>query len=129
MKTGLGVAPLRTTTDQIATKASPRAKLGGARETELRELNRRKFRGHDPRARRGEDELSNGFVTTFSVFRVVFQIVGHFTVGGATFNDNRLLNAALAPIWPPQSDALDWPRRRLAFGDDALAQLAASVSG
>ncbi len=77
----------------------------------------------------GGDELSNGFVTTFSVFRVVFQIVGHFTVGGATFNDNRLLNAALAPIWPPQNEALDWPRRRLAFGDDALPQLAASVSG
>jgi hypothetical protein len=77
----------------------------------------------------GEDELPNGFVTTFSVFRVVFQIVGHFTVGGATFDESRLLNAALAPIWPPPGEVLDWPRRGLAFGDEALAELAGSIAG
>jgi hypothetical protein len=77
----------------------------------------------------GEDELPNGFVTTFSVFRVVFQVFGYFTVDSASMNDTRLLNAALAPIWPPQGEELDWPRGRLAFGDEALAELAGSISG
>jgi hypothetical protein len=75
------------------------------------------------------DGLPNAFVTTFSVFRVVFQVVGHFTRGGATFNDSRLGAAALAPIWPPRSDTIDWPPRRLAFNDEALAELASSING
>jgi hypothetical protein len=76
-----------------------------------------------------EDEPPNAFITTFSVFRVVFQVVGHFTKGGATFDDTRLLSLGLARIWPACENPIDWPRERLAFGDDALAELAASING
>jgi hypothetical protein len=70
-----------------------------------------------------EDEEPNGFVTTFTVFRCLFQVVGHFTTGGATLNDTRLFAHGLWPIAPQCQDAVAWPRQRLAFGDDALSAL------
>lgn len=76
-----------------------------------------------------EAEPPNAFVTTFSVFRVVFQVVGHFTKGGATFKEGRLLSLGLFPIWPARGEAAEWPRNRLAFADDGLAELAASING
>jgi hypothetical protein len=76
-----------------------------------------------------QDEPPNAFVTTFSVFRCLFQVVGHFTVGGATFNEGRPLSLALWPIWPPRKDSIGWPRDGLAFDDEALDELAASVRG
>jgi len=74
------------------------------------------------------DEEPNGFVTTFIVFRCLFQVVGHFTRGGATMNDTRLIARGLWSIAPPRADAIRWPRDRLAFGDDALTELAASIN-
>jgi hypothetical protein len=68
-------------------------------------------------------------VPTGYLLRVVFQVVGHFTQGGATINDGRLVAAALAPIWPPRSDTIEWPPRRLAFDDAALDELADSING
>lgn len=70
----------------------------------------------------------NGFVTTFAVHRVVFQVLGHFTVGGATFKDSRLLGAGLHAIWPSRAETIQWPRNNFAFGDEALQELASSVS-
>jgi len=75
------------------------------------------------------DELPNAFVTTFTAFRVVFQVVGHFTTGGATIDDGRLLAAALGRIWPPSGRLIDWPRGKLAFGDGSLVELAQSIDG
>jgi hypothetical protein len=75
------------------------------------------------------DDPANGFVTTLVVGRCLFQVVGHFTRGGAEVRDTRLLGAGLWSIWPPRGDAVDWPRQRLAFDDDALAELATSISG
>ncbi|MGH9033243.1 MAG: hypothetical protein ACRDZV_14050 [Acidimicrobiia bacterium] len=77
----------------------------------------------------GGEEPPNAFVTTFNVFRIVFQVVGHFTKGGATVADARLVSAALSSIWPPRPDPIDWPRDRLAFNDEALRKLAASING
>jgi len=69
-----------------------------------------------------------GFVTTFTVFRTLFQVVGHFTAGGATWKDNRRLSLGLHTIWPTIS-AIDWPREDLAFSDEAVEELDASVEG
>lgn len=76
-----------------------------------------------------DDEPPNAFVTTFTAFRVVLQVVGHFTKGGARLTDTRSLAKALARIWPPSGDSVDWPPGRLAFGDDALEALASSLDG
>ncbi len=75
------------------------------------------------------DEEPNGFVTTFTLFRCLFQVVGHFTRGGATMNDTRVLARGLWPIAPPRAQEIRWPRDRLAFGDDARDDLAASING
>jgi hypothetical protein len=69
-----------------------------------------------------------GFVTTFTVFRTLLQVVGHFTAGGATWRDNRRLRVGLHTIWPT-SGQIDWPRDGLAFDDDAVEELDASVEG
>jgi hypothetical protein len=74
------------------------------------------------------DEPPNAFATTFTAFRVVFQIFGHFTRGKAHLEDRRLVAAALAPIWPPTGRPVDWPPRGLAFGDQALLELAESIA-
>jgi hypothetical protein len=74
------------------------------------------------------DEPPNAFVSTFTAFRVVFQVSGAFD-RGITFNDGRLLAAALTRVWPPSGQPVDWPPRKLAFGDESLAELARSVKG
>ncbi len=73
-------------------------------------------------------ERPNACLTTFTAFRVVFQVLGHFTTGGATLTEGRLPSLALHAIWPPRSETLRWPRDRLTFGDDALVELAESFS-
>lgn len=71
----------------------------------------------------------NAFVATFTVFRVVFQVLGHFTVGSATLHGERWPFApALVQIWPPQDHPVEWPPNRFALGDDALADLANSIN-
>lgn len=75
-----------------------------------------------------DDEPPNMFVTTFSIFRVVFQVVGHFTKRRSDFfNDNRDIAIGLTQIWPAQPEPVRWPRDRLAFNDDTLIELARSV--
>jgi hypothetical protein len=44
-------------------------------------------------------------------------------------DDRRLLAAALARIWPPRDEPIDWPPQKLAFGDESLAELAQSIKG
>jgi len=68
-------------------------------------------------------EPLNAFVSTFTAFRAVFQALGHFSRGNMNVDDQRLLAAALARIWPPREEPIDWPPRKLAFGDDSLADL------
>jgi hypothetical protein len=75
------------------------------------------------------DELPNAFVTTFTAFRIVFQVFGHFTTGGATIDDGRQSAAALERIWPPRGRPIDWPPRGLAFSDGSLIELAQSIRG
>ena len=41
----------------------------------------------------------------------------------ASVEAQSLLAAALARIWPPREEPIDWPPRKLAFGDDSLADL------
>jgi hypothetical protein len=74
------------------------------------------------------DRPATAFLTTFTAFRVVFQVFGHFTKGNASINDRRSLSAALARIWPPTDESVDWPRQRLAFNDSSLLTLASSFS-
>jgi hypothetical protein len=71
----------------------------------------------------GPAEPPLGFVTTFTAFRVIFQVVGHFTAGGATIRDDRLWSAGLHQTWPVRDESIEWPRGRLAFDDEALVQL------
>jgi hypothetical protein len=63
------------------------------------------------------DEPPNAFVCTFTAFRVVFQVAGAFD-RGVTFNEGRLLAAALVRVWPPGGQSVDWPPKKLAFGDE-----------
>jgi hypothetical protein len=83
---------------------------------------------HESRLGAGEGHPPVGFVTTFTVFRTLFQVVGHFTSGSATWRDDRRLTVGLHTIWPT-SGAIDWPRDGLAFSDDAVEELVVSVEG
>jgi hypothetical protein len=74
-----------------------------------------------------EMESPNGFVSTFTVFRVVFQVVGHFTSGDADFNDARIYRDALTRIFPAQNGPTDWPPGHIAFDDEWLLKLADSI--
>jgi hypothetical protein len=74
-------------------------------------------------------EPPNAYVSTFTAFRAVFQVVGHLTRGNMHVDDRRLLAAALARIWPPRDEPIDWPPQKLAFGDESLAELAQSIKG
>lgn len=76
-----------------------------------------------------EGEPPNGFVSTFTTFRVVFQVVGYFTNGGASFDDNRIYREALAQISPLRCLPVEWPPNRLAFDDESLETLAGSING
>jgi hypothetical protein len=78
-----------------------------------------------------EDSQPNGLVTTMSLSHVVFQVICHFTRGGATVSDDRIYKDALALIWPPElsEPVVDWPPNRIAFDDEYLRILAGSISG
>jgi hypothetical protein len=71
-----------------------------------------------------------GLVTTFTAFRVVFQVLQHFTSGNATVRDERVYSRALHIAWPTSTrEPCHWPRANLAFRDEDLERLAASVQG
>jgi hypothetical protein len=76
-----------------------------------------------------EEQRPNGFVTTFTVFRVAFQVVGHFTHGGAVFDDNRIYAPALAQIFPLKSLPVERPPNHVVFDDEWLEKLAVSIDG
>jgi hypothetical protein len=76
-----------------------------------------------------ETEPPNGFVSTFTVFRVVFHVLGHFTRGGATFDDNRIYRDALAQISPLRMLPVEWPPNGVVFNDEWLEKLAVSING
>jgi len=88
---------------------------------------------------RDRGEPPNGFVTTFSGYRVVFQVLGHFHAGGATFLDRREHFApAIHAIWPRRQRQIEWPRQLVAPGsqpsnlglnDDSLREFATSIRG
>jgi hypothetical protein len=78
---------------------------------------------------RDTDSCPNGFVSTFSVFRVVFQVVGHFTRGQATLRDSRLMSRGLWTITPASPHPRAWPRNGFAFSDEGLEELATSIEG
>jgi hypothetical protein len=95
--------------------------LGAYRDSKVALAYRRQLqagaRGEGPKA----------LVTTFTVFRVVFQVFHHFTAGAAHWNDQRPFAAGLHAIWPSAESVISWPRNQLAFGDDALEELAGSI--
>lgn len=70
----------------------------------------------------------NGFMVTFTVFNVLFQVVGHFNAGSAVVLDRRWqYEPALFPIWPaPTTDVL-WPPA-VGFSRASWDALIASVS-
>jgi hypothetical protein len=75
------------------------------------------------------DEPPNAFVTTIAVFRVVFQVVGHFVKAGS-FQDRRYQFAsAIHRVWPVAPGSIRWPPRNVAFGDESLREFATSFEG
>lgn len=62
-------------------------------------------------AREGPTQNSpNGFVCTFTIFNVLFQVLGHFNGGPAVMHGARpRYEAALGQIWPPPGTDLIWP--------------------
>lgn len=72
------------------------------------------------------DGWPNAFVTTFTAFRVVFQVAGHF-VRDASIRDRRYQFASgIHRIWPVEPGSIRWPSRKLVFGDESLEAFAAS---
>jgi hypothetical protein len=72
------------------------------------------------------ETLPNAFVTTFTVYRVVFQVAGHF-VKAASIRDRRYQFASgIHRIWRVGPGSIRWPSRKLAFGDESLEAFAAS---
>lgn len=72
------------------------------------------------------DVAPNAFVTTFTAYRVVFQVAGHF-VRAASFRDRRYQFASgIHRIWPVEPGSIRWPSRKLAFGDESLEAFAGS---
>ena len=57
-----------------------------------------------------------GYLVTFTVFRVVFQVFDYFAQDSVQWEDERRF---VQCIWPPQSDVM-WPFQGVAFNDDAL---------
>jgi hypothetical protein len=62
-------------------------------------------------SRGGPTRISpNGFVVTFTIFNVLFQVAGHFNGGTAVVRDGRSqYDAALFRIWPTPSTDFTWP--------------------
>jgi hypothetical protein len=72
-------------------------------------------------------ELPKALVSTFTAYRVIFQVFQHFARGSAELNGERHSAHALHQIWP-SGPAVAWPRGRLGFNDDALRELAGSIN-
>ena len=69
----------------------------------------------------------NAYAITFTAFRVLFQVFGHFSAGDATANDDRHgLRPALARIWPELDGEVSWPPSKV-FTNDSIEMLIESV--
>lgn len=81
----------------------------------------------DPVLRRHPSE-ANGYVVTFSVGCVVFQVVGHHTEYDLLIADGRPVDEATHRLWPPADEPrpVRWPFSRH-LGDESLAQMHAAV--
>jgi hypothetical protein len=84
-----------------------------------------KLRFSDTTAHRPDE--ANGVAITFTAYRVVFQVLGHFHRGGATLLDDRAgLKPALLRLWPTAGGTLAWPPPHV-FGDESLDLLINSI--
>ncbi len=82
------------------------------------------YRFPDRHGQRPDDP--NALAVTFTVFRVVFQVLIHFSAGAGILRDNRVgFEQALVRVWPPSSQVV-WPPRYV-FGQSSLQQLVASI--
>jgi hypothetical protein len=70
-------------------------------------------------------EKPTDFVTTFTVGRVVFHIVGMIDEGTVALPTD---TPALWRLAPRYQESIAWPRDNLAFGDESLRSLASSVT-
>lgn len=76
-----------------------------------------------------ETEQPNGFICTFSVHHVVFQVAMHFTRGTAELRDDRRqYDPVIERIWPRWITPVLWPKSTYAFFEDSFDQFAASFS-
>jgi len=70
-----------------------------------------------------------GFVITFTVFRVVFQVMGHFTAGSMEVNEGRWQYApCIERIWPIWKMPVQWPKSHYGLYDKSLEEFAGSVN-
>lgn len=70
----------------------------------------------------------NGFVVTFTIFNVLFQVVGHFNGGPAVMTGGRShYESALFQIWPAPTTDLVWPPP-VAFSRTSWDDLIASMT-
>jgi hypothetical protein len=76
---------------------------------------------------RERDGAPLAVLTTFTVGRAAFQVLHHFTTGGATITDGRPEQVALHRIFPVHGPSVDWPRHALGFNDASLLNLAGSI--
>jgi hypothetical protein len=82
------------------------------------------FLSHGKRTRNSP----NGFVVTFTIFNVLFQVVGHFNGGPAVVSGGRpQYDSALFPVWPDPITDLVWPPA-VAFSRTSWDDLIASMT-
>lgn len=74
-----------------------------------------------------DESIPIAVLTTFSVGRLLVQVFHHFTAGGVTIDDQRVGATYLDQIWPSQA-AFEWPRRRVGFNDEDMADLIDGVN-
>ena len=87
-------------------------------------------RSRDFRLRDGEPTKNspNGFVVTFAILNILFQVVGHFNGGDTELQDSRhQYDACLFRIWPASATALPWPPA-LGFSRKSWDDLVASIT-
>ena len=72
---------------------------------------------------------ANGYVLTFNVFRVLFQMIGHHSpTAFLDVKDSRPIDRAIFCIWPGPEKPAMWPPHNV-FGSDSMVSLHESASG
>lgn len=69
-------------------------------------------------------EHENLYILTFTVFRVVFQVIHYFGGQGIKVEESWPWTQSLIPLWPRGNEPVVWPRNNLAFNDHELSLLA-----